>query len=71
MSGLPVWCLLSIGLLLVVIKTPLRQLLYNRSWPFWSLLLSSSAEGSVDGNLPERDLQVLASGSPEAMPPAE
>lgn len=30
-----VWCLLSIGLLLVVIKTPIRQLLYSRQWLFW------------------------------------
>jgi len=30
-----VWCLMSIGLLLIVIKTPLRQLLYTRSWYGW------------------------------------
>lgn len=32
-----VWCLMSIGLLLVVVKTPLRQLLYNRQWFLWFL----------------------------------
>jgi len=30
-----VWCLLSIGLSLIVIKTPIRQLLYNNNWLFW------------------------------------
>jgi hypothetical protein len=30
-----VWCLYSIGLLLIVIKTPVRQLLHVRSWPLW------------------------------------
>lgn len=29
-----VWCLFSIGLLLVVIKTPIRKILYQRSWFF-------------------------------------
>jgi hypothetical protein len=31
-----VWCLLSIGLLLVVIKTPIRQILYTKRWFLWS-----------------------------------
>ena len=30
-----VWCLLSIGLLLIVVKTPVRQLLYVKQWPLW------------------------------------
>ena len=32
-----VWCLLSIGLILMVIKTPLRKRLYVKSWPLWNL----------------------------------
>ncbi len=32
-----VWCLLSIGILLLVVKTPLRQILYVRSWILWDL----------------------------------
>jgi len=32
-----VWCLLSIGFLLIVIKTPVRQMLYVKSWPLWRL----------------------------------
>jgi len=31
-----VWCLMSIGLLLLVIKTPVRQMLYCQDWLFWS-----------------------------------
>jgi hypothetical protein len=31
-----VWCLLSIGMLLVVVKTPIRKLLYPQKWWFWT-----------------------------------
>ena len=30
-----VWCLLSIGILLIVVKTPIRQLLFVRWWEPW------------------------------------
>ncbi len=30
-----IWCLLSIGLLLIVIKTPIRRLLFVKRWPLW------------------------------------
>ncbi|MDD4615939.1 MAG: DUF5765 domain-containing protein [Alphaproteobacteria bacterium] len=30
-----VWCLLSIGLLLLVVKTPLRKILFVRQWFLW------------------------------------
>ena len=30
-----VWCLLSVGLLLIVVKTPIRQILFVRRWIFW------------------------------------
>jgi hypothetical protein len=30
-----VWCLLSIGLLLIVVKTPIRQILFVRRWALW------------------------------------
>ncbi len=30
-----VWCLLSIGLLLLVVKTPLRQMLFVKKWVLW------------------------------------
>jgi hypothetical protein len=30
-----VWCLLSIGLLLVVVETPLRQYLFVKQWALW------------------------------------
>ncbi|NOT86246.1 MAG: hypothetical protein HOP02_16030 [Methylococcaceae bacterium] len=33
-----VWCLYSIGLLLLLLKTPLRDLLYVRSWFWWKYL---------------------------------
>lgn len=39
-----VWCLLSIGFLLIVIKTPVRQMLYVKSWPLWRLF-----EGGGEG----------------------
>ena len=31
-----VWCLLSIALFLIAIKSPLRQLLYVKSWWLWN-----------------------------------
>jgi hypothetical protein len=30
-----VWCLLSIGLLLLVVKTPIRQIMYVKHWWLW------------------------------------
>ncbi len=30
-----IWCLFSIGLLLVVIKTPIRKILFVKQWPLW------------------------------------
>lgn len=33
-----VWCLLSIGFLLLVIKTPLRNWMHVRRWPLWRLI---------------------------------
>ncbi|MDX1975366.1 MAG: DUF5765 domain-containing protein [Rickettsiales bacterium] len=33
-----VWCLLSIGLLLIVVKTPIRKILHVRSWWLWRFI---------------------------------
>lgn len=33
-----IWCLLSIGLLLIVVKSPVRKLLHVKRWPLWALL---------------------------------
>ncbi|MFP3018688.1 MAG: DUF5765 domain-containing protein [Candidatus Tisiphia sp.] len=33
-----VWCLFSIGLLLIVVKTPIRNLLYVKKWFWWKLI---------------------------------
>jgi len=30
-----VWCLVSIGFLLIVVKTPIRKILYVNAWPLW------------------------------------
>ncbi|MCK5385220.1 MAG: hypothetical protein KAJ29_06540, partial [Alphaproteobacteria bacterium] len=30
-----VWCLLSIGILLLVVKTPLRKYMYVKKWYWW------------------------------------
>ena len=30
-----VWCLLSIGFMLIVVKTPIRQVLHVKKWPLW------------------------------------
>jgi hypothetical protein len=39
-----VWCLLSIGFLLIVVKTPVRRILYVKSWPLWPRRLRHTAE---------------------------
>lgn len=33
-----VWCLLSIGILLLVVKTPLRAWMHVKRWPLWGAL---------------------------------
>ena len=33
-----VWCLLSIGFLILVVKTPLRNTLHVQTWPLWRLI---------------------------------
>ena len=46
-----VWCLLSIGILLIVVKTPLRQLLYNHHWLFWEKLAPALDPSQTDPEL--------------------
>lgn len=43
-----VWCLLSIGLFLIVIKTPIRQLLYCNQWFLWGDLNPQLTEASPE-----------------------
>ncbi len=70
-----VWCLLSIGMLLVVIKTPLRQLLYTHNWFFWGFIEGSdstemipiSTSDSDDAKLPEGEV----ASSSTAMTPSD
>ena len=37
-----IWCLLSIGILLLVVKTPIRQFMFVRSWWLWPQKLLKS-----------------------------
>ncbi len=49
-----VWCLLSIGFLLIVIKTPVRQMLFVRGWPLWTLFaakIQATPEEEADAGL--------------------
>jgi hypothetical protein len=39
-----VWCLYSIGLLLLLIKTPIRQFLYVKNWYGWSYAVFSNQQ---------------------------
>jgi hypothetical protein len=43
-----VWCLLSIGLLLIVVKTPIRKILFVRSWPLWPKQTSPSLQATKE-----------------------
>jgi hypothetical protein len=47
-----IWCLLSIGMLLIVIKTPLRQLLYVNNWWLWG----QTDDEAVSSEPPSHDL---------------
>ncbi len=39
-----VWCLMSIGLILIVVKTPMRRLLNVRHWWLWGDEVSREAD---------------------------
>jgi hypothetical protein len=43
-----IWCLFSIGLLVLVVETPLRGDLHVRSWPLWPETWRSSAMSAID-----------------------
>ena len=43
-----IWCLFSIGLLLLVVETPLRDLLRVRHWPLWPAAWRGSAASATD-----------------------
>jgi hypothetical protein len=38
-----VWCLLSIGLMTIAFKTPIRRFLYVRQWRLWPRSWRSNA----------------------------
>ena len=51
-----VWCLMSIGLLLIVVKTPIRQLMYNQQWFLWRTTgreQESQEQSAIDASLEE------------------
>jgi len=48
-----VWCLLSIGLLLIVVKTPIRGWLFVRSWPLWPKAVPTGFLSRLFGSPPE------------------
>ncbi len=40
-----IWCLVSIGFLLIVVKTPIRKILYINAWPLWPRALLKKRQG--------------------------
>jgi len=44
-----VWCLLSIGLLTIAVKTPIRRVLYVRQWWLWPRSWRSNAVSAHGG----------------------
>jgi len=64
-----VWCLLSIGLLTIAVKTPIRRVLYVRQWWLWPRSWRSSA-ASADGDAEDISAQRAARLGPvQGMPP--
>ena len=63
-----VWCLLSIGLLTIAVKTPIRRVLYVRQWWLWPRSWrSNAASARGDAGMPAR--QAARLGPLQRMPP--
>jgi hypothetical protein len=64
-----VWCLLSIGLLTIAVKTPIRHFLYVRQWWLWPRSWRSGA-ASAHGDAEDISAQRAARfGTVQGMPP--
>ena len=44
-----VWCLLSIGILMLVVKTPVRKFMYVKNWIFWKKEKEGQAPEQLTG----------------------
>lgn len=61
-----VWCLLSIGILLIMVKTPLRQILFVRSWPTWRWIGEPTQVAAPEGLVPAGTAGFASTATPEA-----
>lgn len=50
-----IWCLLSIGFLLIVVKTPIRAILHVRRWVWWSEPPKAASTEGQDTKDPDQD----------------
>ena len=63
-----VWCLLSIGLLTIAVKTPVRRVLYVRQWWLWPRSWRSNA-ASAHGDADMSAQRAARLGPVQGMPP--
>jgi hypothetical protein len=64
-----VWCLLSIGFLIIVVKTPVRRWLFVSSWPLWpkaryTVRTGQKAPSTAPINIPGQPLANCENGEP-------
>src|SRR6266850_8618362 len=64
-----VWCLLSIGLLTIAVKTPIRRVLYVRQWWLWPRFWRSNA-ASARGDADLSAERAARLGPTQGRPPA-
>jgi hypothetical protein len=63
-----VWCLLSIGLLTIAVKTPIRRVLYVRQWWLWPRSWRSNS-ASAHGDADISAQRAVRLGPVQGMPP--
>ena len=52
-----IWCLLSIGILILVVKTPVREVMFIRRWFLWSSKNNDAIDEEWDARIAQRELE--------------
>ena len=60
-----IWCLLSIGILILVVKTPVRELMFIKRWPLWSKRHHAAIDEEWDQRIEIRDSTKRSKSSKE------
>lgn len=52
-----IWCLLSIGILILVVKTPVREVMFIKSWPLWPKRYKDAIHKEWDARIAKREAE--------------